>query len=291
MTGKKLTRRKAITAVGGTAAALTSTTVFTGMSSAWNKVPISLQCTSCTRLGKVEAIYAEDDSIERWKVEDSWGVPGTAQDSKFTFDIDEDGTEETTIKLTDYYYYDGEKVGFDLVSDVGLCRVDVKDGGDYENEYKDLGATVHGTEFFAPSNPSGGTDPGQLSNVQFYYCETPRACVLSSDVPFDPMKTIDVTDDEVRIAVWWGARHYSDSKLFDKGTKPTDRLTGDVDGDGTDDLCFEFNFTDAVVNDPVSVKDPEKMYISLLVEESDGDIATFVGKTQDGIVSLSPSHQ
>lgn len=285
----RISRRGVLKALGISGATVASLPVLTDSGSAWEDIPISLSCPDCQKLGKVEAEGYDDDAITGWKVDEDFGSSGTATDTTFTFDTDEDGTEETTVKLTKFYFENDEKVGFDVLTDAGLCRVDVKDGGGtVENEYTDLGSIVAGTEFFAPDNDDPDDQPNQISFIEFYYCPEPRVSVLSETVKFDPVKRIDVTEDDVRIAVWYGPRHYDDSYLFDNGTKPTQRLVGDRTGDGVDDLCFDFDFSKALINDPFSVGDGHKFSVSLLVEETDGDKDTFVGNTQEGILATSP---
>jgi hypothetical protein len=276
--------------VAASGAVTVGATVSSDRAKAWDRIPVDIRCADCDVLGKIEANGNNDGEID-WGLDKTGpGITGTVIDDRtFEFDVDGDGTEGATVEFTNYYEKsEGEKTGFDFVTDgLGLCEVEIK-GGPYLNEYS-LGTAVRGTELLAPDK-SRGKRKG-LSYVRFRYCDTVRACVLSSDVSFDPVTTIDPTSDEVRLALWWGPRHFSDQYLFENGTGPETggRILGDRDGDSTDDVCFDFDLRDAVVNDPTRVNAPDKMKVSFLIRERGSDGSLFVSQTQDGIVVDSPT--
>lgn len=285
-------RRQVLKAATATGLAGAGLQVAIGPVSGWDQIPMSLRCIGCEVLGKVEAVTNDDSGELEWTLtETGAGVTGTVRDdSTFTFDVDGDGSEETRVVMTDLHRTSsGEVYGFDFATNgTPITRVDVK-GGSATNYYPDLGSVVHATDLQTPGQ-SDGTVPG-ISSVTFYYCPTVRVCVLSETVDFDPATEMDVTSDEVRLALWWGAYHHKDQYLFENGaTEPGGaRLIGDWDGDQTDDLCFEFDLRDAVVDDPTAIKDPGGMKASFLVREVDGDQDTFVSETSDGIVTESPT--
>lgn len=257
----------------------------TGMAGAWDRVNIDLACTRCEELGKLELVDQTDPTS--FVIDDDWmGTSGTkVGPTTFVFDA---VAGAVTVELTDFYVKaDGEVIGFDFVVEGGaLCRVDVKDGGREENEYRDLGTAVYGTEFFAPENKGG--NQGAVSNIQFYHCPEIKVCILSGDNDIHPASEIDVTQDTVRFGVWWEAHHYKDMHVFDNGAEPTQILMHDFDEDGVDDLCFAFDVSDVFVDDPSQAKDPSRMVGELLVQNhASGDL--WAGETDAGLAALSPS--
>lgn len=181
------------------------------------------------------------------------------------------GPHELTVSIGQTEGGEIRTFGFSSTSDL-VDDITVKGGPNTTTFLENpLSAGSDGSGLHAPVNHNASKHGNQqyygVSNVVFSECSTFNVDVTRVPGFTDPADAIDLTADDIRLGITHAPFHHDDQYVFDNGTAPTNG-NGAIMTNG--EVHFEFDFEDAFVDDPGSVRDASNFVAKLLIEEADG---------------------